>query len=197
MSSFPSGSPLQAVSRRRVLQGAVALAATVIATACGGAEKAATQSAAARTAPTTASGSATGATGSTAAAAPSTVFAATTPNASSVTAPAGLPASTSVATTAANASATTGGNTVNVVEKDFAIALDKATVSAGSVTFTIKNDGPSPHNLAFPDLKKVSETLDAGKTSTLTLDLKPGAYTYICNIPGHEQLGMKGMLTVK
>ncbi len=106
------------------------------------------------------------------------------------------PASTSVATTAANASAT-GGNTVNVVEKDFAIALDKATVSVGSVTFTIKNDGPSPHNLAFPDLKKVSETIDAGATTKLTVDLKAGTYTYICNVPGHEQRGMKGTLTVK
>ncbi len=45
------------------------------------------------------------------------------------------------------------------------IALDKATVSVGSVTFTIKNDGPSPYNLAFPDLKKVSETIDAGATT--------------------------------
>ncbi|MDQ2786926.1 MAG: molybdopterin-dependent oxidoreductase, partial [Chloroflexota bacterium] len=107
------------------------------------------------------------------------------------------PVSTIGATPAANASATTGGNTVNVVEKDFAIALDKSSVSAGSITFAIKNDGPSPHNLAFPDLNKVSETLDAGKTSTLTLDLKPGTYTYICNIPGHDLLGMKGTLTVK
>jgi len=106
------------------------------------------------------------------------------------------PASTGVATPAANAPAT-GGNAVNAALKDFAIALDKSSVSAGSVTFTIKNDGPSPHNLAFPDLKKVSETIDAGATTKLTVDLKTGTYTYICDVAGHEQLGMKGTLTVK
>ncbi len=86
---------------------------------------------------------------------------------------------------------------VNVIEKDFAIALDKSSVAAGTISFAIKNDGPSPHNLTFPDLKKVSETIDAGATTKLTVDLKAGMYTDICDVPGHEQLGMKGTLTVK
>jgi len=86
---------------------------------------------------------------------------------------------------------------VNAIEKDFAIALDKSSVAAGTITFAIKNDGPPPHNLASPGLKKVSETIDAGATTKLTVDLKAGTYTYICNVPGHEQLGMKGTLTVK
>ena len=98
---------------------------------------------------------------------------------------------------AANAPAGMGGNSVNVTMKDFAIALDKSSVSPGNVTFAIMNAGPTPHNLAFPDLNKVSETIAAGATTKLMVDLKAGMYAYICSVPGHEQLGMKGMLTVK
>ncbi len=67
------------------------------------------------------------------------------------------------------------------------------------VTFNIKNSGPSPHNfnVQINGEEKGVPTLDAGKTATLTLDLKPGTYTYRCNIPGHDLLGMKGTLTVK
>lgn len=79
------------------------------------------------------------------------------------------------------------------------IALDKTNVSAGMVTFNVKNSGPSPHNfnVSINGEEKGIMTLDAGKTATLTLDLKPGAYTYRCNVPGHDLLGMKGTLTAK
>jgi len=40
-------------------------------------------------------------------------------------------------------------------------------------------------------------TLDAGKTETLKVNLMPGTYTVICNVPGHEQLGMKTTLVVQ
>jgi len=88
-------------------------------------------------------------------------------------------------------------NEINVIEKDFAIAMDKTTVKAGSITFNIKNNGPSPHNIEVFELKKATNNIDPGKTATLTVDLKPGTYTVICNIPGHEQLGMKVTLTVQ
>ena len=36
-----------------------------------------------------------------------------------------------------------------------------------------------------------------GGTSVITItDLKPGTYTLYCAVPGHEQAGMKGTLTV-
>ena len=33
--------------------------------------------------------------------------------------------------------------------------------------------------------------------SKFSADLKPGKYTYICEVEGHEAGGMKGTLTVK
>ncbi len=115
------------------------------------------------------------------------------------TIPLATSASTVAVATASAASAATGGNAVTVDLKDFAIALNTSTVSAGMVTFTIRNNGPSPHNfnVQITGEEKGIPTLDPGKSATLTLDLKPGTYTYRCNIPGHDLLGMKGMLTVK
>ncbi len=101
--------------------------------------------------------------------------------------------------TAAPAASSGGGpsTTINTTEKDFAIALDNSSVPAGSVTFKITNQGPSPHNISIKELKKTSDTFDAGKPGQFTVDLPAGTYTVICEIAGHEQLGMHVMLTVK
>lgn len=106
---------------------------------------------------------------------------------------------TTAATTAPAASVASGSNVVMVQLKDFMITLDKSTVSAGMVTFTVKNNGPSPHNfnVKINGEEKGIPTIDSGMTATLTLPLTPGAYDYRCNVPGHDLLGMKGTLTVK
>ena len=108
------------------------------------------------------------------------------------------PAAAGGATGSAGAPGTIIGDglTINATEKDFAIALDTSLVKPGTVTFHIKNDGPSPHNITIKELKKTSETYDAGKGGDFKVDLPAGTYTVICDIPGHEQLGMHVMLTV-
>ncbi len=129
---------------------------------------------------------------------PKTVASAATtaPAAASTTAAsASTPAAGAATTAPAAAAGGGGGNVVNVAENDFAIMLDNSTVSAGTVTFNIKNAGPSPHNFMIGG--KMSETIEMGKTTTLKVDLKAGPQKYICNIAGHEQLGMVGTLTVK
>jgi len=101
-----------------------------------------------------------------------------------------------IPTTPAPAATTT---TIAVELKDFAIALNTSTAPAGMVMFTVKNMGPSPHNfnVRVNGEEKGVATLDPGTTATLTLDLPPGTYTYRCDIPGHDLLGMKGTLTVR
>lgn len=89
----------------------------------------------------------------------------------------------------------TGTTAINVTTKDFAFALDKSSVHAGSTTFLIRNDGLSPHNLKFNKLNKVSETVDRGETTTFMVDLNAGTSAFVCDVPGHGQLGMKGTLS--
>ena len=73
------------------------------------------------------------------------------------------------------------------------------TVKAGTVTFDVKNAGTFPHNFTAsgPGVSgKTTGNLDAGKSGTLTLDLKPGSYEFYCSIPGHKAQGMDLKLTV-
>jgi len=114
-------------------------------------------------------------------------------------APTAVAASFAPVPATAAAPATGGSNDIAVMLKDYAIALDKSTVSAGMVTFTVKNNGPSPHtfHVMVGGEERGIGPLDPGKTTTLTLDLPVGSYSYRCRVPGHDLLGMKGTLTVK
>lgn len=89
-------------------------------------------------------------------------------------------------------------NKITATLKDFAIDQDFGVVKAGMVTVNVKNAGPSPHNWQIKGngVDKKTKDLNTGQSETLTLDLKPGMYTVICNIAGHEQLGMKTTLVV-
>ena len=63
-------------------------------------------------------------------------------------------------------------------------------------------DNPSssgvPHAIALEGngVDQDGETADPGGTSTVTVTLKPGTYSFYCPVPGHEAAGMKGTLTV-
>lgn len=98
-----------------------------------------------------------------------------------------------------SAPAPTGDNVITFSEKDFAIEMDKSAVKAGSVILYVKNAGPSPHNVQIMGngVMQASKTINMGETDQVTVNLMPGMYTVICNLPGHEQLGMKSMLTAQ
>ncbi|MFN8629938.1 MAG: cupredoxin domain-containing protein [Chloroflexota bacterium] len=74
------------------------------------------------------------------------------------------------------------------------------TVAAGRVTFRVTNAGTTEHEFEIVQggtaIGEV-EGLVPGLTGTLTVDLKPGAYTFQCLIAAHDKLGMTGTLTVK
>jgi plastocyanin len=100
-----------------------------------------------------------------------------------------------------SSSATTAGSSAAAVSatlSEWKIAVG-GTVKAGTVTFDVQNAGTFAHNLtvAGPGVSgKTTGNLDAGKSGTLTLDLKPGAYELYCSIPGHKAQGMDLKLTV-
>jgi plastocyanin len=88
--------------------------------------------------------------------------------------------------------------TVHVTTEEFSFALDTTNVPAGPVTFVVRNDGQAPHDfrLSGNDVNEKIPIIQAGESKSLTVELKPGTYTYICTVGGHEQMGMKGTLTV-
>jgi uncharacterized cupredoxin-like copper-binding protein len=108
---------------------------------------------------------------------------------------------TETSTTQTATTATTAAPAAeNVVasETEFKIALDSSSISAGRVTFDVKNDGKIPHDLVVKGngIEAKTPLLDAGESKPLTVDLKPGTYDLYCSVPGHKQAGMDLKLTV-
>jgi plastocyanin len=76
-----------------------------------------------------------------------------------------------------------------------------ATASPGSVTVDMPNQSGVTHNIAIQQgtsgpVLGASKVITKG-TSSVTVKLKPGAYTFFCQVPGHRAAGMEGTLTVK
>jgi plastocyanin len=83
---------------------------------------------------------------------------------------------------------------------NLAFTEDKVTSKAGKVTINFTNSSPVPHNVDIEDEsgENVAETEVISEDSeSTTADLKPGTYTFYCDVPGHRQAGMEGTLTVK
>jgi len=87
-----------------------------------------------------------------------------------------------------------------------AYETNKANAKAGPVTIEMPNMSGVDHNLAVetgeggasPKGSKVGATpIIAKGTAKVTVTLKPGAYTFFCEVPGHRPAGMYGTLTVK
>ncbi len=133
----------------------------------------------------------------------------------------GAAVATEAATTSAPTTSTNGTPVaVAVGETDVQhmyMNVDAKTVPAGPVTFTVTNDGVKKHEFVVlstdakaaelplkgdevteDDYAAVDEIgdLPVGATSTLSVNLKPGHYSLICNIKGHVRMGMVSDLTV-
>lgn len=78
-----------------------------------------------------------------------------------------------------------------------AFRSDKANAPPGPVTIAMPNESPIQHNIALKPGGPVGPVVGSGGNSTFKATLKPGNYTFYCSVPGHEEGGMKGTLTVK
>ena len=88
---------------------------------------------------------------------------------------------------------------IDVASSGFAFAQSTATASAGHVTIKSMNPQGTGHDIALKGdgVDEKGEVVQDGGVSTIDIaDLKPGTYTYYCSVPGHEDAGMKGTLTV-
>lgn len=120
------------------------------------------------------------------------------------------------------AAACSGGEDadVTVTLRDDGIALSNSSPEAGSLTFEGVNEGTATHEF---EVFEVPEGVDAdalpvedgvaaademltvldevediapGTTARLTIDLEPGTYAVLCNLPGHYGAGMHTTFTV-
>ena len=73
------------------------------------------------------------------------------------------------------------------------------TATAGQVTITMTNPSPVGHNVALKGngVDEKGEVVQGDEKSTVQATVEAGQYEFYCSVPGHEQSGMKGTLTVK
>ena len=80
-----------------------------------------------------------------------------------------------------------------------AYTTDYVSSTPGSVTLELKNPQSLPHDVVIES----SAGKDVGGTETVvdsstsaSVNVKPGSYTFYCSVPGHREAGMEGTLTV-
>jgi plastocyanin len=117
--------------------------------------------------------------------------------------------------------APSGGSAVNGLLDEWRVRADVNTVRAGPVLFTFANVGTQVHEMlvtrtdiapgqipvdaatntfneddpASKVLDEISE-FDPGKTGSVTINLAPGTYQLVCNVPAHYANGMSMAFTV-
>jgi plastocyanin len=109
---------------------------------------------------------------------------------------------TSTAQTTQTAPASGGGGSLKLsADPSGQLKFDTSslTAKAGKVTLVMDNPSSVPHAVAVEGngVDKDGNTVQQGGKSTVSVDLKPGKYTFYCPVDGHKDAGMKGTLTVK
>ncbi|MFN8163942.1 MAG: plastocyanin/azurin family copper-binding protein [Solirubrobacterales bacterium] len=93
------------------------------------------------------------------------------------------------------------GGSLKVAADPTQIAFDttKLSTKPGKVTVDFDNPAPIEHDVAIEkdgEQIAVSTRIANGKAS-VSADLAPGTYTFLCTVPGHAEAGMEGTLVVK
>jgi plastocyanin len=85
-----------------------------------------------------------------------------------------------------------------------AYVTNKATATAGPLTLSMPNMSGTAHNIALQAgtaatgaVLGASPIITKGDAKSKPIDVKPGTYTFFCEVPGHRAAGMVGTLVVK
>ena len=111
-------------------------------------------------------------------------------------------ATTGVGATTAGGGGGGGGETLQLAaDPSGALKFDKTSLeaTAGNVTIDFTNDSSLPHDVKLQGPGVDGEGTDTitGSSTSVTLDLQPGDYTFYCSVDGHRAAGMEGKLVVK
>ena len=100
----------------------------------------------------------------------------------------------------AAAPAVAGAQPIAVTLSEFKIVMARDTVSAGPVTFRIKNSGTITHAFFVMNdtFEKGSAEIPAGQEASFTVTLKAGTYDVYCPVSdeSHKKAGMTHKLVV-
>src|SRR5262249_61148339 len=87
--------------------------------------------------------------------------------------------------------------TVTVTMRDFAFRLSRRSIPAEKVRLVFVNTGSGPHDWVVPGQRRLhTKRLPPRGRQTLVVTLRRGVLHFLCDIPGHARLGMKGVLAV-
>jgi plastocyanin len=93
-----------------------------------------------------------------------------------------------------------GGSTVKIsADPSGALKYEQTDVSAtaGSITIDFTNMSSLPHDVTIEGNGASGATDEiTDSTTSTTVDLEPGTYTFFCSVDGHRAAGMEGTLTV-
>jgi len=93
-----------------------------------------------------------------------------------------------------------GGQVIDIPisSSGFSFTKTSVTAKAGTVTLKAMNPQSVAHDISIKGngVDVTGNQVSNGGTSTVTANLKAGTYEFFCSVPGHEQAGMKGTLTV-
>lgn len=95
--------------------------------------------------------------------------------------------------------AASADTTIDVAASEYQFDPSAITTKAGTVAFVVTNVGAEEHEFEILKGDQVVDEVEGlvpGLTRTLTVDLTPGEYTFVCVLAGHDLAGMKGTLTV-
>jgi plastocyanin len=92
--------------------------------------------------------------------------------------------------------------TVGVSAREYAFAVYRPTVPAGTVTLVLHNFGEDAHDVQVrgPHGYRSATSADVQAAGTLRFSARlrrPGRYLLVCTKPGHLALGMKATLRVR
>jgi plastocyanin len=88
---------------------------------------------------------------------------------------------------------------IPVADAGLAFKFANAQANTGQVSIVAKNPQPTGHNIAVEGngVDEKGPVVQGGADSKISVNLKPGSYTFYCSVPGHREGGMVGKLTVK
>jgi plastocyanin len=110
---------------------------------------------------------------------------------------------TTATTTTASARAAAGAPLALTADESSGLAFSPKTLTAKAGTVTLKLDNPGanslPHAISVEGqgVDQAGTIAQPGATSSVTVKLKPGVYTFYCPVGSHRAQGMEGRHTVR